>query len=522
MSPTGIYKALTQRATRTNMVFIAWSDHEAYITKTPIKHHHIQRWDDEIMETIPPWEACLRWKQQRLTLPKGTYNILTWKILEEFILEKKCTKHIQHNLVKLNKIKKEAIESVVIVADFLILRNVTELKDIIYILNLIRNDHTLFLEQRQLFPLKCQIAPNEYTQWVEAQSFILNDIRKTRLIDKDIHTTLIYATGTSNGTLIVGYLKNRQCEEKQIVAHTRAITAMIAFQLDRPYIATGSADFTIRIWRAFDASNKKFNPRAETPPFCAHTKGIQSLSYIPNQNSMISLGKDAQVHMWKFIRDTKKLVVQRTMTFDCNRYVMKLPIMSEWRQTPDGYDLYIGNEDLNVQKLNLFLPKGSQSLSPNLQYCTNFLVDHILLEPQTDHPTHLWTTFKKTIMKYDTQECKCVYSYDLLGDIQVIKMHPKNKGIMCGTIQGEIAWYDFEDKTWTNLTIPTTEGNNTVADAAIMDLQWSESGFLLFVVTLNKQNLLYTLYNWENPLKLSSILDHNFEPYRTKGTFYVY
>ncbi|MBE9206984.1 hypothetical protein IQ244_10725 [Nostoc sp. LEGE 06077] len=265
-------------------------------------------------------------------------------------------------------------------------------------------------------------------------------------------------------------------EFNRLENHTGGVNSAV-FSRDRALIISGSADNTIKLWRADGTLLKAL---------WGHQDIVNSVSFSPDGQTIASGSQDMTVRLWS--RDGKPLNILKGHTAVINRVSF----------SPDGQIIASASTDNTVKLWSrngklLHTLNGHRSSVLDVAWSPD---SKTIASASADDSIKLWSREGQLLLSWQAHD-DAVKSIAWSGDGKTIVSGSLDQTIKLWTLQGKLI-KTFSGHTAGITSVSFSPDNNTIASASIDETVklWSLQGLLLG--TLRGHN------NWVNSVSFSS------------------
>ena len=221
-----------------------------------------------------------------------------------------------------------------------------------------------------------------------------------------------------------------------------ALTHSVAFDPDGEYLAAGSRDGSIRVWRVSDFNQPEGENHPPNRIIKAHRKGVNQLVFDPQGKSLASGGNDAVARIWEIsAAEETRMMIGGTLTVAAIDF------------HPDGEILAVSNG--NVIRMRDIESEGivGSFRSENPLFCLQFDKDGgALAAGDLENQILLWNTdeaYRTGVEKYPQPVILAGHNgrvNSFKSIIWDIKFSPTGKLLASGGGDGNIFLWDLEKK----------------------------------------------------------------------------
>ncbi len=173
----------------------------------------------------------------------------------------------------------------------------------------------------------------------------------------------------------------------RIIVPTRAAVGSVAVSPDGHTLASGGADYTVRLWNPT-------NPAHSGPlggPLTGHTNAVNSVAFSPDGHTLASGSADHTVRLWDLTDPAHPGPLGGSLTGHTNS-------VDSVAFSPDGHTLAAGSADHTVRLWNLTDPAHPGPLGESLTGPTDIVDQSVAFSPDghtlaagsADHTVRLW------------------------------------------------------------------------------------------------------------------------------------
>ena len=243
--------------------------------------------------------------------------------------------------------------------------------------------------------------------------------------------------------------KEETYESKLI--QVRSSVRVVAFSSGGNYLAIGSDDSMIRLWKFTDTDRKSFNGKIDKE-LRGHTNRIWAVAFSPKESGKTDQESQSQQHLLASGSDDKSLKFWNISKSECLR-TLKGYTNRIWAVafSPDGKILASGNDDHTVRLWNIDKPEEETILPghTNRVWSVAFSPDSkILASASDDNSVRLWNVENLNVENKNKKIPLLGVLKEITDCVWSVAFSPDGKYLALGSEDHTVKLWDVEKGEW--------------------------------------------------------------------------